>query len=172
MEQDMVEVGIEGDQGKILFRQDLLDDGDPTGVILGFGDVLEHHLLTPLGLADPLVVGKVEGRRLNSRLGVAGREDLLDNEYGRALTAAEILVLLLHGQVLLHGVQVLGDCGHLLAFGGVYEGDEAFVGGLVAEEVILVNFVGTDDHLDSVVLQVHPIHVRLVVVVGEEGFGP
>ncbi|OPZ77220.1 MAG: hypothetical protein BWY77_01741 [bacterium ADurb.Bin431] len=52
----------------------------------------------------------------------------------------------------------------LFAFGVVDEADEGFVGRFVIEEIVLIDFVGSDHHL-KIAGQVHPGHVALVVIV-------
>ena len=57
----------------------------------------------------------------------------------------------------------------VVAVFGVTDGDECLERRLVAEEPILVDLVRADRDIDDVVLDVHPVHVALAVVVAGKG---
>ena len=142
------------------------------GPELGLDDVLEHHLLGALRLPHPCVVGEVEGQRLDAGPGVPGRIHHVHHRDRGREGAVQALVLVGHGEGSLQ-LRKVGD--QLLqpgALGGVLQRDEGLEGRLVAEELVLVDLVGSEGGLHPVPLEVHPGHLAVVVLVGPEGFGP
>ncbi len=54
----------------------------------------------------------------------------------------------------------------------MHQRDKRFERGFITELFILVHFVGADDDLDVVVLQIHPVHIALKVIVAQESIRP
>ena len=76
VEGELVE-GLEVDEMRLVLRQHTAGNRGQDGVILGAHDILQQHLLRTLFLAHSLVVGKVEGDRLNPGTRIAGGEELI-----------------------------------------------------------------------------------------------
>ena len=75
MEQNIVEEGFAAEMNQLFLVHELLrDGGENLRELVGYL-VLEHHHLGSLLLADPLIVGEVEGQGLDRLSGVPGGED-------------------------------------------------------------------------------------------------
>ena len=144
-------------------REDLLE--------LGFHDVAQQHLLRTLGLADPLVVGQIEGDGLHAGARIAGRVDLVNHPDGRLAAAVEVLEPVSDGQLGLQPRQFILEGGQPRRLLGIGDGDEGLEGCLVPEQTVLVGLVGSDGDLHRTV-QIHPEHVGFVVVIAQKGRRP
>ena len=117
-----------------------------------------------------LVVGQIEGRGADAVRAIARREDFVHHANRRSGAQLRIAVARIDRQVVLHFLQVVGEelqPGGLLV---VADGDVGFERGLVAEQLVVVGFVGTDGDVERRV-QIHPRQVALVVIVREERLG-
>ena len=126
--------------------------------------------MVPFSRGDALVVRQVEGRRLHAAIGVAGREDLVDDDDRRESAELRIAVLRIDRQMVLDVLQLAGELLQLGALGFVLNRDERLERRLVVEELVLVHLVGSDRRLDGA-LQLHPGDVAVVVVVRQERIG-
>ena len=86
---------------------------------------------------------------------------------GELAAELRIAILRIDRQVVLHLLQMIGEEPQLGCLGVVANIDVGFERGLVAENLVVVRFIGTDGDVDRRV-QIHPCDVALVIVVGAE----
>ena len=167
---DMREKRLEREILLVAGGENRLRDRDERLCELGILHVLQHHALGAL-LADyALVVREIEGRRLHAPIGVAGGEDLVDDDDRREGAELRIAVLRVDRQVILDILQLAGELLQLGRLRFVDNRYERFESRLVVEQLVLVHLVGSDRRLDGA-LHLHPRDVAVVVVVGQERVG-
>ena len=140
-----------------LVHEDVRKEG-LEGDVLAIGEGKDHAL----------VVGQVVGRRLHAAVAVAGGEDEVDHADGGERAQGRVAQRGRDGQVVLDVLQLRPEAGQLGRLRLVAHGDEGLEGGLGVEPLVLVDLVGPEGRLDAGV-ELHPGHVRVVVVVREEG---
>ena len=170
MEQNIVKEGFSAKVNQLFLVHELLCDRGENLLEL-IGDlILEHDLLGPLLLADSLVVGEVECQGLDGLSGVTRGENQVDHSdwtlrppvsshFGR------------DREILLHVRQIRLKLDQFGRLDGIGDGDKRLEGCLQTKEPILIGLVGPNSDLNLGV-QVHPVLVRLVVVIADEGLGP
>ena len=147
-------------------------DGPDDLVELRFHQVLVHLLLAALLFRHARVVRQRGRDGLDAGLVVAAEVHDVDHFEHIARSGGRALVLLLDGKFALEGVDVLLEHLQFLRPGGVLHHDGALEGGFVVEETVFVVLDRTDDHVDGIVLEIHPRHVALVIVIRGDGFRP
>jgi hypothetical protein len=155
----------------LVFGDQRTGDGHHDLVELGPHGVLELQTARALGELDLLVVGQVDGDRLGAGVGVAG---VVDHVVGVEIGVGARGLLLVGGPAPASPLQLRAAGGEALQAGAplhVLDEHEALVRGLVAVALVLVGLDRPDDHVDRVVLHVHPGHVAGLVLVGAQGFG-
>ena len=170
VEQNVVEERFPIEMNQLLLvHQRLRDGGENLGELVG-NLVLQHHFLGSLLLPDPLVIGKVEGQGLHRLPGVARGVDQV-NHPDWTLRPSISLHVVFDRKILLHVRKVGFKLDKIRGLDWIGDGNKCLVGCLEAEESVLIGLVGSDGDLDLGV-QVHPVLVRLVIVVSDEGGGP
>ena len=137
---------------------------------LGLLHVLQHDALAALLCHNALVVGQVIGRGLNAMSAVAGRENFINHTNGRLAAELGIAILGIDGQIVLHFLQMIAEELQLGGLGVVAKIHISFESGFVAENFIVVRFVGADGDVDGRI-QIHPRQIALVIIVGAERGG-
>src|SRR5438552_2787936 len=122
MEEDVIEVGVEGEKREQRRIEDTQSDRTSALLELGVHHVFQQDLLGAFLLADRLVVGKIEGRGLHTTPRVAGGVELLHDLDRRFVAPIEVLVLLRFGEIALHVRQGMSVRGELGALGSVDDG--------------------------------------------------
>ncbi len=103
-------------------------------------------------------------------VGVARAEDLVDHADGRERAQLRVAQLRVDGQRVLDALQLRRQFLQLGRLALLADADERLVRGFLVEPVVRVDLVRPDGRLDGRV-QLHPCHVALVIVVGEERLG-
>ena len=81
-----------------------------------------------------------------------------------------VLIFRIQRKVVLDFLNVIGEASHLGRLGVITQSNIGFKRRFVAENFVIVSFVGPDGGFDGCV-QLHPGHVGIVVIVGEKRFG-
>ena len=138
-----------------------------------YGDMIAMGIVNPVKVArrvmehTPHVMLVSKGAR---EFATEQGMDLVDDPDGRIGAAPRVLVLVGNRQAALEPGQLVLETGQTAALGRVGDGDERLEGGLVAEQAVLVRLVRTNNDLE-ITVEIHPVHVRLEVVVAQEGRG-
>ena len=100
-------------------------------------------------------------------IAVAGGEDFVDDADGGLGSDLRIAIGGIDGEVVFDPLQVGAEGFQLVGFGVVPEVDVGFEGGFIAEDFVVVGFVGTDSDVDGSV-EIHPGEIAGVVVVRQK----
>ena len=148
-------------------RQRDAADGQQHVLELRLLDVLEQRALGADLLGDAFIVGEVERGSLHRLVGVAGAEDDVDDADRRHAAQLRVAQLGVDGQVVLDVLQRPRQLRQLGGLGVVAHGDVGLERRLGAEPAVFVDLVRADGRLDAGV-ELHPRHVAVVIVVGQE----
>ena len=168
--QDVEKEGVKIDVSARRVREQPSGDGHEDGLELRLLDVLEHHPLAALLRHHHLVVGQVEGRRLDAVRRVARVEELIDHGNGRQRPEVAPLVFVGHGQAHLDLAEMPRDHLQPLALRPVAQAEVGLKGGLQPHRLVEIGLVGPDGQVD-VAVELHPGDLTRSVVVAQKRLG-
>ena len=113
---------------------------------------------------DPLIVGEVIGCGFHAVIAIARGYHFVHHTDRRESTQFRISILRVDRQVVFDFLHVIAEEFQLRGFGIVADVDVGFEGGFVAEDLVVISFVGAEGDVDGGV-EIHPGDVAAVVVV-------
>ena len=134
-------------------------------------EVLEEDLLRAFFLMDARIVRQIVGHRLVAMAQIAGAIRRVHHLHGRQMAALRRAGGGLHRERVLDIRHILLIDRQLPALLFIADQNRSAEGGLHAQQIVEIGFIGREDHIELGIFQFQPGQVAFVVVAGQKRVG-
>lgn len=168
VEADIREEGIEIDVILLVVADEEISDRDEDIIELSLHSVFELETAGALFELDTFIVGEVDSDSLRSGVAIAGIIDnIIDIEV--AFGARHFLFIFrVAGELFLEVWEHFDKLSEVVAPFHILDEDESLVGGLIAEESVVVVLDRSDNEVEFRLFHIHPSHIGGEIIVGFE----